>query len=77
MPEQAPDGSIIISPKEFYDGVQSDIRVIKEAVSPLPELRGEVKLHGDRLNRLERVAWVALGIALASGSNDLLGMLAR
>ena len=45
MPEQISDGSIVITPKEFYDGVQSDIKDIKNAVSPLPQLRIEVEEH--------------------------------
>lgn len=77
MPEQAPDGSIIITPKEFYDGVKKDIEEIKSAVAPLHDLRVEVQSHKGRLDRLERVAWVALGVGLASGGNDLLGLLAR
>lgn len=71
MPEQAPDGSIIITPKEFYDGVQSDIREIKEAVSPLPQLRQEVDEHKRDIASLKRVAWLALGAALGSGGIDL------
>ena len=72
MPEQVPDGSIVITPKEFYDGVRNDIQDIKNAVAPLPETRLKVDQHEVRLGRLERVAWVALGVALASGGNDLL-----
>jgi hypothetical protein len=77
MDEQVPGGSIVITPKEFYDGVRSDISEIKAAVSPLPELKHTVEKQGERLGRLERVAWIALGVALASGSNDLLPLLAR
>lgn len=31
------DGSIVITPKEFYDGVRSDIGEIKDSVSGLRE----------------------------------------
>lgn len=72
MPEQAPDGSIIITPKEFYDGVQSDIKDIKNAVSPLPQLRTEVEEHRRDIASLKKIAWVALGVAVGSGGADLL-----
>lgn len=72
MPEQAPDGSIIITPKEFYDGVQSDIKDIKNAVSPLPQLRLEVDEHKRDISSLKKIAWVALGVAVGSGGADLL-----
>jgi hypothetical protein len=72
MPEQAPDGSIIITPKEFYDGVQSDIKDIKNAVSPLPQLRLEVEEHSRDIASLKKIAWVALGVAVGSGGADLL-----
>jgi hypothetical protein len=42
MPE-APEGSIVITPKEFYDGVRQDISDIKAAVSPLPGLSTDVE----------------------------------
>lgn len=76
-PDEIPGGSIVITPKEFYDGVRSDITEIKAAVSPLPELRVTVERQGERLTRLERVAWIALGAAVTSGSSDLLPALAR
>ena len=72
MPEQAPDGSIIITPKEFYDGVQSDIKDIKNAVSPLPHLRSQVDGHERDIASLKKIAWVALGVAVGSGGADLL-----
>ena len=72
MPEQAPDGSIIITPKEFYDGVQSDIKDIKNAVSPLPQLREQVEESKRDIASLKKVAWVALGAAVGSGGADLL-----
>lgn len=72
---QIPDGSIIITPKEFYDGVRSDIAEIKNAVSPLPQLSTQVGKHEERLTKLERLAWVALGVALASGGANLLPLL--
>lgn len=72
MPEQAPDGSIIITPKEFYDGVQSDIKDIKNAVSPLPRLHAEIEEHKRDIASLKKIAWVALGVAVGSGGADLL-----
>ncbi len=75
--EQIPGGSIVITPKEFYDGVRSDIAEIKAAVSALLELRTTVEKQGERLTRLERVAWIALGAAAAGGINDLLPLIAR
>jgi hypothetical protein len=71
MPEEVPDGSIVITPKEFYDGVRQDISEIKASVAPIPDLKADVDDHGKRLDKLERVAWVALGVALASGIPDL------
>lgn len=50
MPEQAPDGSIIITPKEFYDGVRQDIGEIKDSVSAL---RSELAPIPNRVDRLE------------------------
>lgn len=71
MPEQVSDGSIIITPKEFYDGVQSDIKDIKNAVSPLPHLRIEVEAAKRDIANLKKVVTLALGIALGSGGADL------
>lgn len=76
-PEQAPDGSIVITPKEFYDGVKKDIEEIKQAVAPLPDLKVRQDQQDVRLTRLERVAWVALGVALASGTPDVVAVLTR
>lgn len=69
--EQVPGGSIVITPKEFYDGVKSDIAEIKAAVTPLPELRNDVKALGERVTRLEQFKWLMLGAALASGPGTL------
>lgn len=73
-PVPAPPGSIVITPKEFYDGVRDDIAAIREAVSPLPDLKTRVDAHDSRLSRLERLAWVAIGIGLASGGSNLIGL---
>lgn len=67
MPEQAPDGSIVITPKEFYDGVRQDIGDIKNDVSGL---RTEMQGIPARVDRLEgkvemlgtKVTW-AVGFA--------------
>lgn len=72
MPEQAPDGSIIITPKEFYDGVKQDISginsnisALREELSPLPQ---KVSKLEDRVDRLEkRIAYYA-GAAAALGA---------
>lgn len=69
-----PPGSIVITPKEFYDGVASDIAEIKQAVSPLPDLKVRVDKHDERLSKLERLAWVALGVGFASGGSNLLNL---
>lgn len=70
----APPGSIVITPKEFYDGVAADIAEIKQAVSPLPDLKSKVDTHDERLTKLERIAWIAVGIAVTSGGVNLLAL---
>lgn len=50
MPEQAPDGSIIITPKEFYDGVRQDIGDIKNDVQGL---RADMQGVPARVEKLE------------------------
>lgn len=79
MPEQAPDGSIIITPKEFYDGVRADVTEIKDSVSmlreslaPLPRRLDDLERNqvdqDRRINALDRRgAWLA-GFAAAAGS---------
>lgn len=62
-----PDGSIIITPKEFYDGVRSDISEIKASVSPLPALVSEVDDLKRRLTALEARVLYASGFAAAVG----------
>lgn len=69
-----PEGSIVITPREFYDGVRQDIADIKNAVSPLPEIRGDVddlkashRRLGERVGQLEaRYKWAA-GFSAAIG----------
>lgn len=68
MPEQAPDGSIIITPKEFYDGVRGDITEIKSSVSALREDLSALPARMDkaegRIDRLEnKLAWFCGGAA--------------
>ncbi len=72
--DQPPDGSIVITPKEFYDGVRQDISDIKTAVAPLSTLSRDVedlKLRldrvSDRVNNLEARIWRASGFAAAVG----------
>lgn len=85
-PEQsAPDGSIVITPKEFYDGVRSDVSEIKgsigqlrESLAPVPErlvaLEQTAKEHDGRLDALERKAvWLA---GLAAGAGGVIGAVA-
>lgn len=60
MPE-VPEGSIVITPKEFYDGVSKDIADIKNSVSPLPEMRKDVDDLQHRVSALERRFWYAAG----------------
>jgi len=50
MPEQAPDGSIVITPKEFYDGVRQDIGDIN---STLQNLSQELSGLPSRVDKLE------------------------
>lgn len=76
MPETVPDGSIVITPKEFYDGVRSDVDEIKTAiaalttsVSPLPTRVDKLELQVDDLKR--RLWWAAgftAGVGAAAGS---------
>lgn len=49
MPEQAPDGSIVITPKEFYDGVRQDIGDIKNSVSDLSSALAPLPARVDKL----------------------------
>ena len=72
---EVPPGSIVITPKEFYDGVRDDIADIKSAVAPLADLKTQVDLQDIRITRLERLTWVALGFALASGGVDLFSLI--
>jgi len=67
MPE-VPDGSIVITPKEFYDGVSKDIAEIKAAVSPLPEIKQDMDALERRVNAIERRLWIATGFAAAIGT---------
>jgi hypothetical protein len=66
MPE-APEGSIVITPKEFYDGVRQDISDIKAAVSPLPGLSTDVEELKRRVRVIERWGWLLAGAAAAGG----------
>ena len=64
---EAPDGSIVITPKEFYDGVRQDIADIKSSVAPLGTLAADVADLKRRVSALEsRVLW-ASGFAAAVG----------
>ncbi|MGZ4560026.1 MAG: hypothetical protein ACXVGN_00100 [Mycobacteriaceae bacterium] len=74
MPEQVPDGSIVITPKEFYDGVRNDIAEIKLAVSPLPDLKTRVdKLEVEVDKLVSKQAWLS---GLAAGLGATVGTIA-
>ena len=64
---EAPDGSIVITPKEFYDGVRQDISDIKSAVAPLGPLANDVADLKRRVSALETRVLVASGFAGALG----------
>lgn len=64
--EFPPPGSIVITPKEFYDGVRDDIAEIKQAVSPLASVVAEQKDHETRIRRLEQFRWVLVGASAAA-----------
>lgn len=67
MPEQAPDGSIVITPKEFYDGVRQDIGDIKNDVSglrtDLAGLPARVQKLEAKVSTLETKITYAVGFA--------------
>lgn len=65
----APPGSIVITPKEFYDGVRDDIAAIRQAVSPLPDLKLTVNEHDTRIRSLEQFKWLIVGAAAAAGGS--------
>lgn len=65
--ESPPDGSIVITPKEFYDGVRQDIADIKLAVAPLSALHADVEDLKARIRLLEARVWRASGFAAAVG----------
>jgi hypothetical protein len=67
MGTEAPDGSIVISPKEFYDGVRQDISDIKTAVAPLSPMVEDVNELKARVTALEARVWRASGFAAAVG----------
>lgn len=72
MPEQAPDGSIVITPKEFYDGVRQDITNINTGITSLQkELSGiparVEKLETEVSGLKARMAWFS-GFAAALGA---------
>jgi cell division protein FtsB len=85
MADQTPfDGSIVITPKEFYDGVKQDIGEIKDSVS---SLREELSGLPARVSKLEQVVenlktkqtWVAgfaagLSAAVSYGVTRLMGL---
>lgn len=67
MGTDVPDGSIVITPKEFYDGVRQDITEIKQAVAPLSAMHTDVEDLKARVSVLEARVWRASGFAAALG----------
>lgn len=75
MAPEAPDGSIVITPKEFYDGVRSDVEEIKKSITDLSTAVGTIPTRVDKLemrvDALEkRIVWAAgfaAAVGLASG----------
>lgn len=67
MGTDVPDGSIVITPKEFYDGVRQDIADIKQAVAPLDAMTHDVAELKNRVTALEARIWQASGFAAAVG----------
>lgn len=67
MGTDVPDGSIVITPKEFYDGVRQDIADIKTAVAPIAPMVEDVAELKNRVSALEARVWQASGFAAAIG----------
>jgi hypothetical protein len=67
MAPDVPDGSIIITPKEFYDGVRQDIADIKSGLAPLSAMHDDVEELKARVTALEARVWRASGFAAAVG----------
>lgn len=67
MPD-VPEGSIVITPKEFYDGVKQDIADIKASLAPLSQMHDDVEELKVRVSSLERKFWWAAGFAAAAGT---------
>lgn len=75
MSPEAPDGSIVISPKEFYDGVKGDVSDIKQSIHELSTTVGTLPARVDKLEIQlaalhSRVIWAsgfAAAVGLASG----------
>lgn len=62
-----PDGSIVITPKEFYDGVRQDIADIKQGLAPLSGMHDDLEDLKARVSALEARVWRASGFAAAIG----------
>ena len=73
MAQEVPDGAIVITPKEFYDGVSADIGAIKVNVSGLREELSGLPARVDKLEvevkdlRAKQV-WFAGFVAGAGGT---------
>lgn len=76
--DEVPDGAIIITPKEFYDGVRKDIAdigtvmaAIDKKLDPIPEA---VRQMQARVSTLEQRVWYITGVS--AGAAALFGALA-
>lgn len=78
MPD-VPEGSIVITPKEFYDGVRQDVSEIKAAqariegaIAPLPErvsvLERKVEAIDQRQDDMDKKIAYFAGAAAALGA---------
>lgn len=63
MPSDVPEGSIVITPGQFYRDTTEALVEIKLAVSGLPELHNEVKELKTRVGQLEKFRWQVAGVA--------------
>lgn len=82
MPEPPFDGNIVITPKEFYDGVRQDIGDIKNSVNevamalaPLPKrvdkLEASIEVLREKQSATDRkIIWLA---GFAAGAGGTLG----
>ncbi|HEU5032700.1 MAG TPA: hypothetical protein VFV01_47810 [Spirillospora sp.] len=68
MSPDVPDGSIVITPKEFYDGVRQDIADIKKGIEPLADTVRRVGRLESELAVLRQKLYVLVGAASVLGA---------